>query len=84
MPALETDTLHLPHPRAGLDRFLFGHLAPAMTAFLPLTKVGFRNRDTFPPIHSRDPKVICRQKTTSRHEAIEIVLGELPNLLAIA
>jgi len=84
MPALETDTLHLPHPRTGLDRFLFGHFAATMTAFLALAKVRFCDRDRFPSIHSFDPKMICRQKTTGLHEAIEIMLGVLPNLLAIA
>ncbi len=84
MPALQADAFHLTHPWTGRDLFLFGHLTAAMTTFLALSKERFRYRDGFPGIHSVNPKVIGRQKVSSLHETVEVMLSVLANLLAVA
>jgi hypothetical protein len=84
MPALQADTFHLPRSRPGFDRFLLSHFAAAMAAFLPLAEVRFRNRNGFPSVHAFDPKMVCWKEPAGLQQAIEVVLGILPDLLTIA
>jgi hypothetical protein len=81
--ALQADAFHLPHSWTARHRLLFGHLTAARPALFALPKVRFRYRDRLPAIHSIDPKVIGRKKPPRLHQAVEVVLSVLPDLLAI-
>lgn len=81
--ALQTNTLHLSHPRSAGDRFLLRHPPAAMTALFALTKIRFGQRNRLPRVHSVDPKVVRRKKAAGLHETVEIVLSILPDFLPI-